>query len=160
MTGVASLFTTLLLAPALLFAAYGDWLRRDIPNRLNAAIALTAPLYWWAAGFSLWPQVALIVAIALILFFVFAIAFALGAMGGGDVKMIGALALWLTPGQVPLMLVAMALSGGLLTLAMLVHHRMSGKDQRPEIPYGIAIAIGGLVAVMNGILTTGSLSNA
>ncbi|MEM8694508.1 MAG: prepilin peptidase [Pseudomonadota bacterium] len=145
--------------PALLYAAYGDWLRRDIPNKLNAAIALTAPLYWWAAGFQLWPEIAIIVGLAVALFLLFTFAFAIGAMGGGDVKMIGALALWMTPMQLPVMLMVMALSGGLLTLVMLVHHRLSGKSEKPEIPYGIAIAIGGLWVVMNGILTIGAVTN-
>ncbi|WP_246263406.1 A24 family peptidase [Parasphingopyxis algicola] len=147
-----------ILAPALLFAAYGDWLRRDIPNKLNAAIALMAPLYWWAAGFTLWPEIAIIVGLALALFLMFTFAFAIGAMGGGDVKMIGALALWMTPMQLPVMLIVMAIAGGVLTLAMLIHHRRSGKTGKPEIPYGIAIAIGGLWVVMNGILTTGAVT--
>ncbi|MGP1283524.1 MAG: A24 family peptidase [Parasphingopyxis sp.] len=134
-------------------------MRRDIPNRLNAAIALTAPLYWWAAGFSLWPEIAIIVGLALALFLLFTFAFAIGAMGGGDVKMIGALALWMTPMQLPVMLIVMAIAGGALTLAMLVHHRVSGKTERPEIPYGVAIAIGGLWVVMNGILTIGTVTN-
>lgn len=153
MTGAVPFFYLLLLAPALLFAAYGDWLRRDIPNRLNAAIALTAPLYWWAAGFSLWPEVAIIAGLALALFILFTFAFAIGAMGGGDVKMIGALALWMTPLQLPVMLIVMAISGGLLTVAMLIHHRIAGKPEKPEIPYGIAISISGLWVLMNEILT-------
>ncbi|QLC24503.1 peptidase [Parasphingopyxis algicola] len=158
MTGAAPFFSVAILAPALLFAAYGDWLRRDIPNKLNAAIALMAPLYWWAAGFTLWPEIAIIVGLALALFLMFTFAFAIGAMGGGDVKMIGALALWMTPMQLPVMLIVMAIAGGVLTLAMLIHHRRSGKTGKPEIPYGIAIAIGGLWVVMNGILTTGAVT--
>ena len=149
----APLFSALILAPALLFAAYGDWLRRDIPNKLNLVIALTAPIYWWASGFSLWPEIAIIVGLAAILFALFTFAFAIGAMGGGDVKMIGALALWMTPAQLPLMLVIMALTGGVLTLAMLIRHRLAKRGNKPEIPYGIAIAAGGLWAVLNEILT-------
>ena len=84
MTGAATFFSIGLLVPALLYAAWGDWLRRDIPNKLNAAIALTAPLYWWAAGFSLWPEIAIIVGLAFALFLLFTFAFAIGAMGGGD----------------------------------------------------------------------------
>lgn len=159
MTGVTPFFSIALLVPALLYAAYGDWLRRDIPNKLNAAIALTAPLYWWAAGFSLWPEIAIIVGLALALFILFTLAFAIGAMGGGDVKMIGALALWMTPLQLPVMLTVMALSGGVLTIVMMIHHRRTRKTEKPEIPYGIAIAMGGLWVVMNEILTIGAVSN-
>ena len=151
--GAAPFFSLLLLAPALLVAAYGDWQRRDIPNALNAAIAMTAPLYWWAAGFALWPDIAIIVGLALALFVLFAIAFAIGAMGGGDVKLIAALALWMTPMQLPTMLIIMAIAGGVLTAAMVVQHRIARRPDRPEIPYGIAISIGGLWVVLNEILT-------
>lgn len=153
MLAAAPLFSALILAPALLFAAYGDWLRRDIPNKLNLAIALTAPIYWWASGFSLWPDIAIIAGLAAILFALFTFAFAIGAMGGGDVKMIGALALWMTPAQLPLMLIVMALTGGVLTVVMLIRHGLAKGSSKPEIPYGIAIAAGGLWAVLNEILT-------
>ena len=46
------------LAIALAIAAYTDLKRRQIDNWLNGAIALAAPLYWFSAGFSLWPDVA------------------------------------------------------------------------------------------------------
>ncbi len=153
MTGAAPFFSAFLLAPALLWAAYGDWLRRDIPNKLNLAIALMAPLYWWAAGFSLWPDIAIIIGLALALFIVFTFAFAIGAMGGGDVKMIGALALWLVPQQLSTMLIVMAIGGGALTLFMLIRQRLTKSNETPEVPYGIAIAGGGLWVVMNQILT-------
>lgn len=151
--GAAPIFSLVILTPALLLAARGDWLRRDIPNRLNAAIALSAPLYWWASGFALWPQVAIIAGLAFALFVAFAFLFALGAMGGGDVKLIAALALWMTPMQLPVMLMVMAVAGGLLTLAVIFHHRWTRRLGKPEIPYGIAISTGGLWVVLNEILT-------
>jgi prepilin peptidase CpaA len=40
------------LAIGLLFAAFTDLRSRQISNRLNAAIALGAPLFWWASGLS------------------------------------------------------------------------------------------------------------
>lgn len=151
--GAAPIFSLVILAPALLLAAHGDWLRRDIPNKLNAAIALSAPLYWWAAGHTLWPEIAIIAGFAFGLFALFTAIWAIGGMGGGDVKLIGALALWMTPMQLPVMLMAMAVSGGLLTLAMVFHHRWTRRLGKPEIPYGIAISIGGLWVVLNEILT-------
>lgn len=158
MTGGSSLFSLFVLAPALLFAAHGDWRRRDIPNLLNLAIALAAPLYWWAAGFALWPDIAIIVGLAVGLFFLFAIAFSFGLMGGGDVKLIAALALWMTPMQLPEMLMVMALSGGLITIAVAIHHRATRRLGQPEIPYGIAISAGGLWVVLNEILTIGPVT--
>jgi prepilin peptidase CpaA len=38
----------------------------------------------------------------------------------------------------------MSLAGGLLTLLLLVWHRAKRREGRPEIPYGVAIAFGGL----------------
>ena len=76
-------------------------------------------------------------------FAVFAIAFRIGAMGGGDVKMVAALALWLPPLAVLKLLVIMSLAGGVLTVAMLIRHRLAKAGGRLEIPYGVAIAFGG-----------------
>ncbi len=56
------------LAIALVVAAITDIRRREIDNWLNAAIALAAPLYWWASGLSLWPDVAWQLGIAIITF--------------------------------------------------------------------------------------------
>ena len=94
---VTSLTSILLsvLALLLLYAGYGDLKARTIPNSLNIAIALLAIPFWWASGFSPWPDMALQVGVAALAFAFFAGAFALGAMGGGDVKLIGAIALWL-----------------------------------------------------------------
>ena len=39
----------------------------------------------------------------------------------------------------------MSLAGGILTLVVVLWHRMKRREGRPEIPYGVAIAFGGLV---------------
>ena len=141
--GLSWLFIAL-LAAALLLAAVGDWRARIIPNWLNAAIALLAVPYWWSIGLPLWPGMALQVALGAAVFALFAIAFRFGAMGGGDVKMAAALALWLPFAGVVKLLVIMSIAGGVLTLAMLAAHRMAKAAGQPEIPYGIAIAFGGI----------------
>jgi prepilin peptidase CpaA len=143
MQGGFSWILIAILAAALAVAAFDDWRSRTITNRLNAAIALLAVPFWWANGLSLWPDVALQVAIAAGVFALFAIAFRLGAMGGGDVKLVAALALWLPPGAVLKLLVVMSIAGGLLTLAMVIRHRLAKPGGELEIPYGIAIAFGG-----------------
>ena len=133
-----------LLAAILVAAAIGDWRSRIIPNRLNLAIALLAIPYWWASDVSLWPGVAQQIAVAALVFGAFALLFHFGWMGGGDVKMAGALALWLPAAAVLQLLVVMSLAGGVLTLAMLIPHRIARSAGNPEIPYGIAIAFAGL----------------
>ncbi|HWW65687.1 MAG TPA: prepilin peptidase [Sphingomonadaceae bacterium] len=142
------------LAGLLLWAAWGDIQARIIPNRLNAAIALLAPAWWWAQGFSLWPQVALAIAGATIIFALFAAAFAFGMMGGGDVKLLTALAFWCAGPALLQLLMVMALAGGVVTLATLALHRAGGRPGRPEIPYGVAISAAGLWVITNDILTT------
>src|SRR5688500_7434103 len=75
------------LAIALLVAAFTDFRSRRIGNWLNGGIALAAPLFWWASGLSLWPDIALQLGVALATLTVLAGLFALRAMGGGDVKL-------------------------------------------------------------------------
>ena len=133
-----------LLALLLLVAAYGDLRSRTIANELNLAVALLAIPFWWAGGLALWPDIALQVAIAALVFGFFAGAFAIGAMGGGDVKLIGALALWLPWQALLAMLLVMSIAGGALTGAMLVRHRLGKREGQIEVPYGVAIAFGGL----------------
>ena len=133
-----------LLAAALAVAAVCDWRNRTIPNGLNIGIALLAIPFWWASGLSLWPDVAVQVGIAALVFALFVGAYALGQMGGGDVKLIGALALWLPPLAVLNLLIIMSIAGGVLTLAMIIPHRLRKSEGQPETPYGIAIAFAGL----------------
>lgn len=133
-----------LLAAMLVAASCSDLKSRTIPNGLNLAIALLAIPFWWATGLAFWPDVALQIGVASLVFGLFAGAFALGAMGGGDVKLIGALALWLPWPAVLMLLVIMSLAGGALTAAMLIRQRVARSEGALEVPYGVAIAFGGL----------------
>lgn len=133
------------LAAILVSAGVEDVRRREIANWKNAAIALMAPAWWLAIGLPVWPGMALQLAVAVGVFALFAGAFAIGMMGGGDVKMIAALALWFPLHSVVWMLVAMSLVGGAITAVMLVDHRRRGAAGQPEIPYGVAIAAAALL---------------
>ncbi|MEE4317436.1 prepilin peptidase [Erythrobacter dokdonensis] len=132
------------LAIALVFAAFTDIRRRQIDNWLNGAIALGAPLFWWSSGLSLWPDVAIQIGVAAAAFALLAGLFALKMMGGGDVKLLTVLALWVRPEIFIQLLVIMALAGGVLTIAMGMWHVMRRQRERLAIPYGVAIAFGGL----------------
>jgi prepilin peptidase CpaA len=79
------------LAIALIFAAVTDLQRRQIDNWLNAGIALAAPLFWLASGQGI-VDVGFHIVIALVIFTLLAVLFAFGAMGGGDVKRQGLIA--------------------------------------------------------------------
>ena len=135
-----------LLAALLVAAGVEDARRREIANWKNAAIALLAPAWWWAHGYALWPGIAVQLLIAALVFALFVGAFALGQMGGGDVKLIGALALWLPFHQLIWMLAAMSIGGGALTLVMLAD-RAWRKAGEVEVPYGVAIAAAALLCL-------------
>ncbi|MDB5686578.1 MAG: peptidase [Rhizorhabdus sp.] len=142
-----------LLTILLLVAAWTDVRRRTIANELNLVIAILAIGWWWVCGEALWPDVAIRIAIAVAVFIVFAGLFAFGMMGGGDVKMIAAIALWLPFPLLMAMLTVMAIAGGVITLLVLIVHRWRRSEGRPEVPYGVAIAIGALWVSANGLLT-------
>jgi len=141
-----------LLAILLIVAAVIDVKTFTISNGLNATVALMAPLYWWSIGLPLWPDAAIQVAVAGGVFAVLAATFYMGMMGGGDVKLAAAIALWFRPFTTLKILVIMSLAGGLLTLIVLALHKKRAKAPipgdspvaRPEVPYGVAIAIGAL----------------
>ena len=132
------------LAIALLIAAFTDLRRRKIDNWLTAGVALTAPLFWWATDLSLWPGVAQQFGIALIAFTILAGLFAMRMMGGGDVKLLTALALWLPLQPYFTLLILMALLGGVLTVVFAVIHKLGQRPGRIQIPYGLAISGAGL----------------
>lgn len=141
-----------LLAALLMVAAVTDIRSRIISNRLNAAIALLALPWWFGIGLG-GHEILFQIGIAVAVLVLFAICFALGMMGGGDVKLLAALGLWLPLFKMLAMLEMMAIGGGLLTLGMLVAHKFRKAPGRPEIPYGVAIAGAGLLIVANDILT-------
>lgn len=164
--------TTLLLliiAASLLAAAWTDLAVRRIPNALSAAVAL--------AGLALRATDGLAAAMmtsiaACALFVVLFIGFARGVLGGGDVKLATAVALGLPPIDIWGFIVVTALAGGVLSLGYLLAHwvaqapavpagraastlaRVAAAERwrarrRGPLPYGVAIAIGGLTYFSN-----------
>lgn len=158
--------TLLADAPAWLFAllivllaaaAVEDMWRLQIEDEISGGIALAALIAalfvvvrggggWWP-----WQNIALMVLVLALGTFLFG----RGAMGGGDVKLWAASALWfdLTDGWK--MLVAVAIAGGIETLLLITIRRLpwpEGFADRwqmlrggGEIPYGVAIAGGVLL---------------
>ena len=148
-------FTEILLfglAATLVVAAVIDLRTFTISNRLTLAVALSAPLYWLSISLNPWPEMAIQLAAGAIVFAILAGAFYAGMMGGGDVKLAAALALWFSPVGTVKFLVLMSIAGGVLTLAVLAWHRVKRREGRPEIPYGVAIAFGGLAILTQRFL--------
>ncbi|PVE59323.1 peptidase [Arthrobacter sp. TPD3018] len=134
------------LAALLLAAGIEDARTREIANGKNAAIALLAPLWWWALGLG-WTDVGVQLLVAAIVFGVFVGAFAAGWMGGGDVKMIAAISLWLPLGSLVDMLMVMAVLGGAITVLMMIDQRRRRAFGTIEVPYGVAIAAAALLVL-------------
>ena len=141
----------------MIYAAYSDLKSYTLPNFISLLLVggfviimliLQPPLsaVGWHAG------------IGAILFVVGFILFATGLFGGGDVKVIAALGLWLGPMNVLSFLALMAIFGGVLALALLVFRKIkipqhwldnsaiAGLHSKEEgIPYGVAIAVAALI---------------
>lgn len=151
-----------LLATALLIAAYTDFRRREIDNWLNAAIALAAPLYWFTAGLT-WVDVTFMVGQSILTFVVCCVLFVIRQMGGGDVKLLTALALWFAPLTFFQLVFMMGILGGGASVAMALFNM----DRRPgEMARdGLAMLAGGLwvaacIAVAFAMVTGRSLLSA
>ncbi|HWL80341.1 MAG TPA: prepilin peptidase [Roseomonas sp.] len=159
------------LLPLLAVAAWRDVTTRTIPDAASVLLALAG------AGFRLWigPQALLLSLLsAALLFGGLLFLFARGALGGGDVKLMSALALGMAPATVWDFLVLTAAAGGVLGLAylalswLLPAHlaRPSTSDgllarlgrveawrirRRGPLPYGVAIAFGGAMILLRGV---------
>lgn len=136
-----TLFTLALLgtlAGLLVIAAIGDIRHFIISNRLCLTVALLGLVYTLAdvnlpdaqllQGSIKWHLIATL-AIALVIFVVCAIFFALKLMGGGDVKLIAAIALWTGPRWTLDFLLVTAIAGGLVTLGVLLLSLRKGRNR-------------------------------
>ena len=146
-SGTITLGLMAILGLLMIAAAVSDVRSRTISNELNAAMALLAIPCWIASGLALWPDVPLQFGAAFAAFLLFAGLFAIGAMGGGDVKMIGAVMLWIPLPLFMPMLTVMAVGGGILSAVMLIYMKLRPSDSPAEVPYGVAIAAAGLWAL-------------
>ena len=134
----------------LVIAAVEDGWRMRIGNLTSGAIAVGAFVAVAFAGpiVGLWQNLALFVGVLAIGTFFFARSW----MGGGDVKLLAAGALWCDFSTGWKMLVAVALAGGVETVLIMLSRGFNWTDRTLErveflrrrggIPYGIAIAAG------------------
>lgn len=157
MSTVALLFFPI----AMVIAASSDLLTMRISNKL--VLLLTVGFFIVAIAVNLpLQQFAMHVLCALIVLAVAFGLFALRLIGGGDAKLAAATTLWLGFGMTLPYLVYAALFGGVLTILILVVRgiplspvlaRMAWlarlHNKRSGIPYGIALAIAGIVVYSN-----------
>ena len=130
----------------LVSAGIEDIRTREIANWKTATITLLAPLWWWSLGLAPWPDMAWQIGFAALVFALFVAAFAIGQMGGGDVKLIGALALWLPTQSFVTMFVWMTIVGGALTAIMVVDEWIRRRAAPPR-PSPMAWALIAILAV-------------
>ncbi len=149
--GYLILILPALLAVLLVWAGIEDARARTIANWKNALIAVMA-LPWWMANGLAWPEIGLQIGVAFAVFGFFCGAFYLGQMGGGDVKLIGALALWFPVQPLVWLLIVMSLAGGAVTVLMLIDRWRRKDTGAIEIPYGVAIAFAGLLTVREPLI--------
>ena len=88
---------------------------------------------------------ALDLAAATAVFVAGAVAFRFRLLGGGDVKLIAAAALWLGAAALGPFLLATALAGGALAVGFLLARHARREGLAAGLPYGIAIAAGGIL---------------
>lgn len=152
-----SYFALASFSALMIYAAYSDLKSYTLPNFISLILV---------AGFALimvilQPPLSAVgwhVGVGAILFVIGFILFATGLFGGGDVKVIAALGLWLGPMNVLSFLTLMTIFGGVLAVALLVFRKIeipqhwlensaiAGLHSKEEgIPYGVAIALAALI---------------
>lgn len=157
-----------------LLGAVTDVRSARLPNRLTytalvAALILRAALLGWSGLKS--GAIGILIAGGL-----FCVLYILGAMGGGDMKMMAAVGAWVGSTHIWTVLIAIGLAGGVLAVVSIVFHKnlvqtvrntvllicyrfSSGLQPHPEmniqapgsrrVPFGVAIAMGTLFCAAN-----------
>lgn len=145
----------------LLVAALQDMWKLRISNAIPGAI-IGLYLCWLAfAGFQadIWQNAVLFVLVLT----VGTLLFARDWLGGGDVKLLAAIALWFDLAGGMALLAYVTIGGGIVALGLILLRRLlparvregvgwAGLQVRGPIPYGIAIAAGTILCVhLNGV---------
>lgn len=134
------------LCVLLAIAAISDLRSYTIPNWLSIALLALFLLQMLVHPPGL-AAIALHIAAAVPVFVLATMLFMRGAFGGGDVKLLSSLALWVGLVDLPRLLLVMALSGGVLAVIILVVRRLASTNGRiadRRVPYGVAIAAAGV----------------
>ena len=163
MTLHPQVLAVMVFAAVMAVAAFEDFRRLIIPNMLPIVLCVLWPVYFITA-LSLYDGLAAI-GCALAVFAAGAVLFARGYLGGGDVKLLTAATLWAGPAGTPSLLMLTGVLGGVLALFLLMPlgnqlvaagRSLLGQPSLPRerglampVPYGIAIAVAGLIVVLS-----------
>lgn len=154
--GLVDYIVVALFIGLLAWAAVSDFRTYTIPNNVTLSIAALYPAHVvasptavdWVGG----------VAVAAVILTVGIVLFALRVAGGGDVKLLSATALWAGPAQIVAFLLLVSIAGAVLAMVTASHLRYlrpwpsgalapdeeTALKLRRSVPYGVAIASGGL----------------
>ena len=144
-------------AGIMLAAAISDAKRLIISNRLCLMLVALFPVYILSSPHSIdWQHHVMVAGIVLMIGFAM---FAVHFLGGGDVKMLAAAALWAGPKLIATLLVYTTIAGGILALifagSVFVKQVILKKQSQTSypwhktpVPYGLAIACGGVSALV------------
>ena len=154
-----------LAASLLIFAAARDIATRLIPDAIPVALVLLGLLSRLMLG---WTDAGLSLLIGLLLFAMLLPLAMRGWLGGGDVKLIAAMAVGFAPHETWIFIVTTVFAGGVLGIVYIIGRylvpetRVAGGGtllrrvlaveawrmrRRGPLPYAVAIAIGGLVVL-------------
>jgi prepilin peptidase CpaA len=132
-------------------AAFNDACTYRIPNYMCLLLLALFPVFVATSPLPMdWQQNLGVFALVALSGFVMFLGHLVGA---GDIKLLGVASLWAGPHYIAVLLVVTAITGGFLSIVMAVitHRRQQRKSEeqrqqlaRVPIPYGIAIAAGGL----------------
>ena len=148
-----------------------DLRSRKIPNELVLAILVSGWLFVLVSSPDAWRALGMSLAGTAVGFGIWIGFYLLGVIGAGDVKFFAAAGAWLGPGATWRAALIAAIAGGILAVAFLITEKRLGEVLRraavaassgslatvPEqtivpgtkhrpLPYGVALAIGALVA--------------
>jgi prepilin peptidase CpaA len=143
------LFIVLIAAIIFVAAAVNDAQSYRIPNCLCVLLFLLFPAYALTSQYAVdWRQNVLVFVLVSLVGFA---AFLGNFMGAGDIKLLSAASFWAGPHFIAVLLIVTAFAGGIEALVMMIAlHRTLPKTNKirrlakAQIPYGIAIATGGL----------------
>jgi len=153
----ATLFT--LVGATAIAGAACDVATLRIPNWISLALLALFPVLALAAGMS-WSEVGIHASIGVGALMLGVALFAGGIIGGGDAKLFASLALYMGIQSIGPYLLAVGIAGGILAVVLSLLRSMPVKAMldrlswgheivRPGagVPYGVAIATGGLVVL-------------
>lgn len=133
-----------------LIGAAFDIRQRRLPNWLSLALLIGGLAFAVTQRSDAWPWH---LALAAVCFVGGALLFRFGVFGAGDAKFLTGIAAWFALAAGPSLLTAIGLSGLGLFIAWFVWRRATGRkisraSDSPfeKLPYGVAIASGGMIA--------------